>query len=111
MTEQTKQGFWSKQKWFRGLVMLLFWLVLQIVLFIMGIVILVQFVGMLLTREMPRLKSFSSSLSIYIWQILQFLGFATESRPFPFSDWPLADEIDSGAKPAEEHPSDEDETN
>jgi len=35
-----------------------------------------------------RLLDFSSDLSVYIYQILQFLTFNSEAKPYPFAVWP-----------------------
>lgn len=34
------------------------------------------------------LKDFGKSLGIYLKQISEFLSYASEEKPFPFSDWP-----------------------
>jgi hypothetical protein len=52
----------------------------------------IQFMMMLLAgKTNERLASFGSSLGCYLQQIVCFLTFATETKPFPFSDWPAAD--------------------
>ena len=40
------------------------------------------------------LRNFGSSLSVYLKQIVAFLSYASEQKPYPFSDWPDS-EIDS----------------
>ena len=37
-----------------------------------------------------RLRSFGSSVGLYLTQIASFVTFATEALPFPFSDWPTS---------------------
>ena len=37
-----------------------------------------------------RLQLFGSSVGLYLTQIASFVTFATETLPFPFSDWPGA---------------------
>lgn len=50
---------------------------------------LFQFGARLFTGETnPRLIDFGRSLSTYIYQILRFVSFNSEERPYPFSDWP-----------------------
>ncbi len=34
------------------------------------------------------LKAFGGSLAVYVKQIAAFLTYASEQKPFPFSDWP-----------------------
>jgi hypothetical protein len=42
------------------------------------------------------LKDFGKSLGIYLKQIAEFLSYASEEKPFPFSDWPEAGSTDKG---------------
>lgn len=51
----------------------------------------------LITTELnDQLLDFSSSLTKYVTQILLYITFKSEERPFPFSPWPASDEA-SGA--------------
>lgn len=38
-----------------------------------------------------RLRSLSKGLNLYFYQVLQYIGYNSDTRPFPFSDWPDAD--------------------
>lgn len=74
--------------WLRGLFMLLFGLVFQVCGTVLCIVTVIQFVVTLL-HDTPntRLVSFGRNLGNYLRQIVNFLTFATEELPFPFSEW------------------------
>jgi len=78
--------------WMRGLFMLLMALAFHVCLTVLGIVVLIQFLITLL-NDTPnvRLVSFGRSLGNYLRQIVNFLTFATEEVPFPFSEWPAAE--------------------
>jgi Domain of unknown function (DUF4389) len=79
----------SKRKiWIRGFFMLLMAMVYQLTGTVMFIVMLIQFVLALLDTPNDRLVSLGRSLGRYLQQIVNFLTFATEETPFPFSDWP-----------------------
>ena len=75
--------------WIRGLFMLLMGFAFQVSGTVLCIVAVIQFV-MALLSDMPnaRLVSFGRSLGRYLQQIANYLTFATEEMPFPFSDWP-----------------------
>jgi len=75
--------------WARGFIMLLMALACHVSGTVLFVLSLVQFVIMLL-NDTPnkRLVSFGRSLARYIHQTADFLVFATEEKPFPFSDWP-----------------------
>lgn len=78
--------------WMRGLFMLLMILACHISWTVAFIVTVIQFVMMLLAgKRNDRLAAFGSSLGRYLQQIVCFLTFASETKPFPFSDWPAGD--------------------
>ena len=78
--------------WIRGLFMLLMAFAFQVSGTVICIVTVIQFVLVLL-NDAPneRLVSFGRSLGRYLQQIVNFLTFATEEIPIPFSDWPTGD--------------------
>lgn len=80
----------NKRKiWMRGLFMLLLGFAFQVCGTVLLVVTVIQFVIMLLyDAPNPRLTSFGRSMGTYLRQIVSFLTFATEKKPFPFSDWP-----------------------
>jgi hypothetical protein len=54
-------------------------------------VVVIQFGFVLITGDRnQKLLDFGASLSKFIYQILQFVTFNSEDKPFPFSDWPSA---------------------
>lgn len=75
--------------WMRGFFMLLMTFAFQVSATVMCVVTVIQFVLALL-NDTPndRLVAFGRSLGRYLQQITNFLTFATEEIPFPFSDWP-----------------------
>lgn len=78
--------------WMRGLFMLLMGFASQVCGTVICIVTVFQFVMMLLTNTPnAHIVSFGRSLGRYMQQIVNFLTFATEEIPFPFSDWPSGD--------------------
>lgn len=78
--------------WVRGLYMLLMGLAFHVCGTVLCIVTLVQFV-IALAGGTPnaRLLRFGRTLGAYLQQIVCYLTFATETLPFPFSEWPDAD--------------------
>ena len=79
----------SPNIWMRGLFMLLMALAFQLASSLLGLVAVVQWVLVLIGNSPnERLGSFATSLGQYLRQIAEFEGFASEVRPFPFTDWP-----------------------
>ena len=87
MNEQTNAG--PRKLWMRALFMLLMMLAYQLSVTLLFILAVIQFLIVLL-NDSPnvRLMDFGCSVGTYLKQVVQFLTFATEEAPFPFSDWP-----------------------
>ncbi len=78
--------------WMRALFMLLMACVLHVSGTVLFVVAVIQFVIVLLNGEPnARLATFGRSLGNYLREIVNFLTFATEEIPFPFSEWPAGD--------------------
>lgn len=78
--------------WIRALFMLLMGFAFQVSGTVLCFVTVIQFVITLLNDTSNiRLVSFGRSMGNYLRQIVNFLTFATEDLPFPFSDWPAGE--------------------
>lgn len=92
--EQLKSNLTSSKHWLRLVFMLLFAAVLQLASLVMWILVAVQFVFSLVTGEdNQHLRRFGHSLSTYIYDVLKFLCYSSEEKPFPFADWPASSGI------------------
>lgn len=80
----------SRSTWERFLFLVLFLFIYAISRFVVGAVVLIQFLCVLITGEPnARLLVFGRSLALYTSQIICFLTYASNDRPFPFDlDWP-----------------------
>jgi hypothetical protein len=87
MNEQANTG--TRNLWMRALFMLMMMLAYQISVTLLFILAVIQFLIVLLNgAPNARLMDFGRSIGTYLKQVVQFLTFATEEAPFPFSDWP-----------------------
>lgn len=80
----------SRSTWMRLLFMVLFLVLYGISRLVVTAVIVIQFLHVLFTGEpnQPLLR-FGQSLATYTYQIVAYLTFVTDVRPFPFDvDWP-----------------------
>ena len=75
--------------WLRGLLMILMAMAFHLATMLLGLLAVVQFV-LSLVSDAPNLRlcAFGQGLGRYLRQIADFMSFATEEVPFPFSDWP-----------------------
>lgn len=84
-----KDRLLSAQFWLHFLYIILFGFALSLASYIMLVVVVLQFIIKLFTGETNlKLQQFSASLSTYIYQMLLFVSFNTEIKPFPYADWP-----------------------
>ena len=80
----------SRSTWLRLLFMLVVLVFYGISRAVVTVVIVLQFFYVLFTGHTnERLLGFGQSLATYTYQIVQYLTYNTEQRPFPFDlDWP-----------------------
>lgn len=89
--QQLKSNLLSSKHWLRLVFMLLYAAVLQLASLVMWVVVAVQFLFSLITGEdNQHLRRFGHSLSTYIYDVLKFLCYSSEEKPFPFADWPVS---------------------
>jgi hypothetical protein len=75
------------ETWLRGLFMLLFAVLYTIAEVVVTAVVLLQFLIVVVTGERnERLTGLGERLSLYVYDLLRFLTYNSEQRPFPFSD-------------------------
>lgn len=87
----TKENLKSRVSWMRGLYILLFALLYGIAEFVLWAIVLFQFGSQLITaRPNARLLEFCHGLNAYIYQILQFITYRSDEKPYPFAEWPAA---------------------
>ncbi len=81
----------DKSVWMRLLYMLLFTALYSVAEIVIFAVAVYQFLSVLFTGSKDeKILDLGKSLSAYAYQVLQFLMFNTEEKPFPMSDWPEA---------------------
>ncbi|MCX4186629.1 DUF4389 domain-containing protein [Methylophaga sp. OBS4] len=86
--EAVKQNICNKAQWYRILYMVLFAVVLYLVLILVGIIVIVQLVFALFSgKPNENIADFASDLSTYVYQLVAFLTYTENRRPFPFNSW------------------------
>lgn len=100
MDEQLKQHLSAKETWKRGLFILIFAFLYSIAEVVLAAIVLFQFLATLFTGSPnERLLIFSETLTRYIYQILQFVTYTSDQRPYPLSPWPEARGVDTQQPP------------
>lgn len=92
MTDEIVENLKRPSAWFR----LLFMAGFVIALYVTGIILLVLmlaqiFFSLLTGNDNPNLRRLGAGLSEYVSQILAFLTYNSDDKPFPFKPFPLTD--------------------
>ena len=89
-SKQFKRNVKSQSTWLRLFFMIVVVLLAAVSRVVVGAVVVLQFFYVLFTGETnKRLEQLGQSLATYTYQIIRYLTFNTEERPFPFdADWP-----------------------
>ena len=95
-----KQNITNRDLWLRGLFIVIFGVILYFAFILVWLLVVFQFVSKVVTGNLNRqLADFSSGLLRYISQILGYITFQLDERPFPFNPWPKADKAPPATTP------------
>lgn len=84
-----KENATSAAVWMRGMYIIIFGVILYFAFALVWLLVVFQFLTKLFTGELnQQLKRFAAPLSRYVSQILSYITFQSDERPFPFSPWP-----------------------
>jgi hypothetical protein len=80
----------TRSTWMRLLFMIVIAICHELARLVGAVIVLLQFLHVLFTgKPNERLKDAGLSLAQYVYQVVEYLTFNTEVRPFPFdADWP-----------------------
>ncbi|MEX2525132.1 MAG: DUF4389 domain-containing protein [Gammaproteobacteria bacterium] len=96
-----KENAKNVDTWIRGLFIVIFGVIFYFLYIIIGLMVIFQFFTKVLTGGLNQnLLEFSSGMTRYVQQILLYITFHSENRPFPFSPWPSSE--NAGVLPEEE---------
>ena len=90
---EIEENLKSRSTWMRFLFMLLCFVAYMVTRAVVFAVVVVQFLYALFTSEPnPRLSALGHSLALYTCELIDYLTYHTDERPFPFDkDWPTDD--------------------
>lgn len=89
MSSEIKQHMKQQSTWMRGFYILIFAFIYSITKVVLAAVVLFQFLTTLFTGEKnERLLEFGNNLSTFIYQIVTYLTYNSDNKPFPFDEWP-----------------------
>ena len=100
MNTNVKENVKNVDVWIRGLFIIIFGVILYFLFMIIWLLVVFQFLTKVFTGNLnEQLSNFSKGLTRYAFQILNYITFQSEERPFPFSPWPAAGASGGGDAP------------
>ena len=92
MDDGLRRNLTNGATWIRALYMVLFGVAFYVAEFVLIFVAVVQFLFKLFGGStLARLEAFGAQLAAYMRDVVAFLTFASEEKPFPFAAWPEAE--------------------
>ncbi len=89
MDENKRKNLTDPKTWMRLVYIILFVIAFYVAMFVLVAVVVVQFLFKLITGESnEHLRGLGRSLGTYAYEIIAFVSFHTDERPFPFASWP-----------------------
>ena len=89
MDVKIKENVRNVDTWMRGLFIVIFGVIFYFLIGIVWLLVIFQFITKVVTGSLNELlEKFSSGLTQYALQILNYVTFQSEERPFPFSPLP-----------------------
>ncbi|HEY5602954.1 MAG TPA: DUF4389 domain-containing protein [Gammaproteobacteria bacterium] len=99
MNSEIKQHLKARDTWLRGMYILIFAVIFSISEVVLGAVVFFQFLTTLFTGvKNERLLVFGNNLSTFVYEVLKYLTYNSDDKPFPFDEWPGSRESESGEK-------------
>ena len=92
-SEEWKENLLKQGKWLRLLWMIGFSFIYYLSMTVLWIIVLVQFLFVLLTdKRSSNVTKVSRGFRNYMIQILDYIKYHSNEKPFPFSDFPSSEE-------------------
>ncbi len=89
MDNELKQNIAEHSTWIRVFYMIIFFIIYRIAEAVLLAVVIFQFLSRLFTAKVnEKLLVFGANLSKFAYEILMFLTYNSEIKPFPFGEWP-----------------------
>lgn len=89
MDDKLKNNISDESIWLRGVFIMIFGMIYYIAKIVVFAVVIMQFFVVLINGDKnQKLLHLGDGLSHFIFQILQYITFNSDDKPFPFSDWP-----------------------
>lgn len=90
--EEVKDHIKDGSAWLRLLYMVLFAIIYSVAEVVLFAVVVFQFLSVLFTgNRNEKLLALGGQLSTFIYQVLRYLTYNSDLKPYPFDEWPAAE--------------------
>jgi hypothetical protein len=87
--KSVKPAYKQDAHWLRVVYNIMFYVIYKIVdLVVLAVLIIQLVISTFADSPNQQLQDFGKALSLYVKQIVAFISFASDEKPYPFSDWP-----------------------
>ena len=95
-SSKIEQNIKSRTTWLRLLFMALFGVIISMTGMVGTVIVVIGFFWVLFTGEVnPELRRIGQAIASYMYEIVRYLTFNTEDKPFPFGGkWPSSEATD-----------------
>lgn len=96
MTDDVKTHVKSKSTWTRLIYLILYGIIYRVAEIVLLAITILQFFKALLTGSpFAQLQSFGGALAEYNRQLVAFLSYQSDEKPFPIGPWPPEPEVEA----------------
>ncbi|WP_288903491.1 DUF4389 domain-containing protein [uncultured Sneathiella sp.] len=89
MTDDVKKHVKSKTTWTRLIYLILYAIIFRVASIVLFAITIIQFLKALLTGSpFDRIQSFGGALAEYNKQLVAYLSYQSDEKPFPVGPWP-----------------------
>ena len=100
MADDTRSNLTKSSTWTRLIYIVLFTITFNVAEVVIAVITIIQFFTALFTGGTPnkRLQDLGGMMGAYVREVVAFLTYETEDKPFPIGDWPETAPGKSGKK-------------
>lgn len=101
MSDEVKENLKNTEVWMRLFFIFVMYLLYGAAKVVLFVLVVFQFLSTLFTgKTNANLLKFGTQLAEYIYQLVQYLTYTSDNKPFPFTEWPSGKEVKPAAKAA-----------
>lgn len=99
--QEIKQNLLDSSTWIRILFVVLYTIIYFLIRYLVFVIVVVNAISNLLSgKSIDALEKFTKQLNVFIFQCMEFITFASDTKPYPFAPWVQDEEAEAMHKKA-----------